>query len=309
MSLLFMFPGQGAQREGMLHSLPNSPEVAQTIEQASVVLGTNCLSLDTATSLESTIAVQLCLLIAGVAMARHFAVNNIVPSMVAGLSIGAYPAAVTAGVLNFADAVRMVKRRAELMDQAYPQGFGMTAINGLDRFELGAIIATIHSSNSPVYLANLNAAKQLVIAGSESAMQEVAEQALRQGATKTIRLAVTVPSHCPLFDDAALQLQRTFEDVGFSAPRIAYLSSNAARALFNPLHIKLDLTSNMAKQVHWADTLRLAWERGARLAIEMPSGTVLSKLASAHWMEGVALACDNSRLDTLFALAGRAHSH
>lgn len=83
------------------------------------------------------------------------------------------------------------------------------------------------------------------------------------------------------------------------------MCANAARALFDPQQIKLDLTSNMAKQVHWVSTLRLAWERSARLAIEMPSGAVLSKLATAQWPEGVALACDNSRLDTLLELAQR----
>jgi malonate decarboxylase epsilon subunit len=249
--------------------------------------------------------VQLCLLIAGVAMARLFTAHKIVPAMVAGLSIGAYPAAVVAGVLSFVDAVRMVRRRAQLMEQAYPHGFGMSAINGLGRIELDNIISAIHSADAPVYLANLNGPKQLVIAGSKSAMQLVIQRALELGAAKAIPLAVNVPSHCPLFDSSAQQLQDAFAEIAVGAPRSVYLSANAARAMFDPQQIKLDLTSNMAKQVHWADTLRLAWERGARLAIEMPSGTVLSKLATTQWPEGVALACDNSRLDTLLALAQR----
>jgi len=113
MSSLLVFPGQGAQRPGMLRHLP-----ASVLDEASEALAEDVRQLDSARALVSTRAVQLCLLIAGVAHARLLART---PDYVAGLSIGAYPAAVIAGALDFADAVRLVSLRGELMQQAYPQ--------------------------------------------------------------------------------------------------------------------------------------------------------------------------------------------
>jgi len=157
----------------------------------------------------------------------------------------------------------------------------------------------------PVYLANLNAPTQYVISGAEPALAQVMKQALQRGASRAQRLAVTVPSHCPLFAEAALALQNEMDVIPARRPTVLYLSANLARVVWDPLKIQHDLASNMASQVHWSDTLQLAWERGARLAIEMPGGAVLSNLASGQWSEGLALSCDDSRLDTLVALAKR----
>ena len=300
-----MFPGQGAQRVGMLHGLPDTDEVERTLHQASEILGSDCQLLDSASALESTYAVQLCLLIAGVAMARVFAANKVVPDMVAGLSVGAFPAAVTAGALEYADAIRLVQLRAQLLERAYPQGYGMAAINGLDKFALQKMIDAVHCDAAPVYLANLNAPQKLVISGINSALEKVLQKALQSGASKAIQLAVNVPSHCPLFADAMRQMQNAMKQLVLYRPTRTYLSANAARALFDPNLIGIDLASNMARQVHWSETSRLAWERGARLAFEMPGGTVLSDLVGAQWSDGMALSCDTSRLDTLIALARR----
>lgn len=308
MSVLFMLPGQGAQRAGMLHALPSVRQIDEALQEASDILGGDCLLLDTTEALESTYAVQLCLLIAGVAMARLFAANGIVPTMVAGLSAGAFPAAVIAGAIDYATAIKLVQRRARLMEQAYPTGYGMAAVTGLDRFELGKIIDAIHSKAAPVYLANFNAEKQIVISGSVTALEEVMEQALQAKATKAARLAVNVPSHCPLFDDAAAQMKKSLDKIRLRRPCVTYLSASSARVLFDPQLIGDDLAGNMARQVHWSETMRLAWERGARLAIELPGGTVLSNLAATQWTEGISLACDSTRLDTLLELAAREQS-
>src|SRR5438094_963485 len=130
MSVLYTFPGQGAQCAGMLHALPDDPEVRRTIEEAGAVLGFAPLTLDNAQALRSTVAVQLSLLIAGVATARVLFALGHEADMVAGLSIGAYPAAVVAGALDSADAVRLLALRGRLMEQGYVPGYGMTAIVG-----------------------------------------------------------------------------------------------------------------------------------------------------------------------------------
>jgi malonate decarboxylase epsilon subunit len=299
MSVLFTFPGQGAQKPGMLHTLPAHPETARVLDEASAVLGHDVGTLDTEAALRSTVAVQLCLLVAGVAMARLLAAHGAGPAMVAGLSIGAWPAAVVAGVMEFADAVRLVALRARLMEEAYPAGYGMTAITGLTARQLEPLLASMRGSNSPVYLANLNAERQLVISGAEPAMAAVAALALEHGALRAERLAVPVPSHCELLAAEARQLASAMEGVPLRRPAITYISSSTARALFDGRAVATDLAANMARPVLWADTLRHAWERGARLAVEMPSGSVLTRLAEPVFAEGRAMCCDGNRLDSV----------
>jgi malonate decarboxylase epsilon subunit len=299
MSVLFTFPGQGAQKPGMLHALPDHPETARTLAEASAALGREVLGLDSDAELRSTVAVQLCLLVAGVAMARVLAAHEASPAMVAGLSIGAWPAAVTAGVLPFQDAVRLVELRGRLMEDAYPSGYGMMAVGGLTRQQLEPLVAQVHGAGKPVYLANLNGPRQIVIAGQEAAMEEVAGLALAQGAQRAERLAVAVPSHCELLDAQARTLACAMDQVALARPRIAWVSSSLARVLFDARSIGADLAANMARPVLWADTVRHAWERGARLAVEMPSGSVLTRLTAPEFPDGVALSCEGERLDNL----------
>jgi malonate decarboxylase epsilon subunit len=305
MSVLFTFPGQGAQRPGMLHMLPDHPETSRTIAETADALGEDPLQLDISDAFASSFAVQICLLLAGVAMARVLAAQGARPDMVAGLSIGAYPAAVVAGVLDYADAVRLVTRRGRLMDSRYPEGYGMAAIIGLDQRQLEPLIAGVHTRATPVYLANLNATRQFVIAGANEALQSVMVLALARGATKAERLAVTVPSHCELFNADAITMRNAFRGIALRQAKPMYLSSSAARALSDPQRIADDLADNLARQVRWQDTTRLAWERGARLAVEMPSGTVLTNLTAPMFIGGQAISCENTKLDTVVALIGR----
>ncbi len=300
MTVLFTFPGQGAQKPGMLHALPEHAETARTLAEATAALGRDVLALDNAEALRSTVAVQLSLLVAGVAFARVLAAHGAAPGMVAGLSIGAWPAAVVAGVLDFADAVRLVELRARLMEDAYPSGYGMTAVGGLTRQQLEPLLAQVHAPETPVYLANLNAPRQLVVAGQAAALDAVAALALAGGASRAERLAVAVPSHCALLDEQARTLACAAAQVAHRRPHITWISSSGARAVFDPDRIVADLAANMARPVLWADTLRHAWERGARVALEMPSGSVLTRLAQeADFAAGTALCADGNRLDTL----------
>jgi malonate decarboxylase epsilon subunit len=308
MSVLFSFPGQGAQKPGMLHTLPDHPETARTLAEASAALGREVLALDGDAELRSTVAVQLCLLVAGVAMARVLAAHEASPTMVAGLSIGAWPAAVTAGVLSFEDAVRLVELRGRLMEDAYPSGYGMMAVGGLTRQQLEPLVAQVHGAGKPVYLANLNGPRQIVIAGQEAAMEEVAGLALAHGAQRAERLAVAVPSHCELLDAQARTLACAMDQVALARPRIAYVSSSLARVLFDGRRIGADLAANMAQPVLWADTVRHAWERGARLAVEMPSGSVLTRLTAPEFPDGAALSCEGERLDNLILAIQQAKS-
>ncbi|GLO58652.1 malonyl CoA-acyl carrier protein transacylase [Pseudomonas putida] len=281
----------------MLHRLPEG--AGPLLEEASDTLGHQVLGLDSEQALQSTRAVQLCLLLTGVAWARRLLQQSPAPDYVAGLSIGAYPAAVTAGALAFADAVRLVALRGELMQRAYPQGYGMTALSGLD---LASVERLLVEAGGEVYIANLNSENQIVIAGSEAAMAAVAQRARSLGQGVARRLAVSVPSHCPLLDAPAAELAQAFAAVELRRPIITYLSGSSARPIHDPQRLRDDLAGNMARVVDWRATLRNAYERGVRLHLEIPPGSVLSGLARQVFANGRVVAIESTRLDSVDAL-------
>lgn len=299
MSTLWAFPGQGAQQPGMLQALPDATVVHDCLELASATLGEDVRLLDSADALQDTRAVQLCLLIAGVAAARLLSERGHRPDYVAGLSIGAYAAAVLAGALDFADAVRLVALRGELMQRAYPDGYGMTAILGLDQASIERLLG---EAEGPVYLANINAETQLVIAGSDTAMAAVAERARALGAGAAKRLAMSVPSHCELLNAPARELAGAFAKVELRAPQVRYLSGSSARLIRDPETLRDDLAYNMSRVVDWQATLVTAYERGVRLHLELPPGGVLTGLARRVFEPGQAIAFSGARLDTLDAM-------
>lgn len=297
MKILFTFPGQGTQRPGMLHNLPDG---AALLADVRAVLGAETDKLDTPEALQHTRAVQLCLLIAGVAWANELIRHDVKPDIVSGLSIGAYPAAVIAGALDFRDALRLVALRGDLMEQAYPQGYGLTAIVGLTLSQVEKLML-----GSGTFIANLNAETQIVIAGRDEDMAEVARKALEAGASKATRLAVSVPSHCALLDKPAAELAKAFESVTLSRSLRAYLSGTTGRVLWEPQKIADDLAFNMARTVQWQDAMVSANQRDARLAIEMPPGSVLTGLTHLAGWQGEAICMELNSVAVAQHLAHR----
>lgn len=294
MKILFTFPGQGAQTPHMLHQLPDNEITKKILATSSETLNEDVFKLDTKEALQKTRAVQLCILITGIVYANLLKDQGVNPDFTSGLSIGAFPAAVFAGALEFTDALKLVSLRGELMEKAYPQGYGLTSIQGLLQKKVESLVASVNCSQFPVYVANYNDEDQFVIAGSESAMLKVAELAKQNGARKTTKLAVSVPSHCDLLSEAAKQLAEAMEKVVFKNPRIHYLSGSTARAISQPNKIADDLAYNMSHPVHWHDAMVAAYERGARLAIEMPPGAVLTGLTKKVMEQGDAVStCQN----------------
>lgn len=301
MSSLLAFPGQGSQRPGMLGALPDHRLIRECLSEASDVLGEDVRSLDTDHALAGTRNVQLCLLIAGVASTRLLESHAPAADWVAGLSIGAYAAAVAAEAVTFEDALRLVALRGQLMQDAYPQGYGMTAVIGL---ELQAVEALVEGApgTTPLYVANINADNQIVVAGAEPGLADLETRVRADGNGVAKRVAISVPSHCPLLDGPAATLAEAFATVRIERPRRRYLSGSLARRIQDPAALREDLAFNMARPVHWHATLRSAYERGVRLHIEMPPGNVLTGLARRVFASGSTIAFQGNRLDTLDAL-------
>jgi malonate decarboxylase epsilon subunit len=305
MSVAFLFPGQGAQQVGMLHRLPDHPMVASTLREASIALGQDVSLLDSAQALESTVAVQLALVIAGVAVTRALVAEGAQPVLVAGFSVGTFSAAVTAGILDFPTALRLVHLRGTFMEQAYPQGYGMGAIVGLTEAQISRVLKSINTSATPVFLANINAPRQMVITGMDLAIQQVFDRALQVGAHKVMRLSVQVPSHCPLMAPVAERLKQAIERVPLLPSKVPYISTSSARVLHVPDAIGKDLALNVARPVRWYDTTTALFELGARLFIELPPEHVLTDLATEAFPEARAIALAKSRLDSVITLVKR----
>lgn len=306
MSVAFLFPGQGAQSPGFLHRLLDvEPDLAGHLAQASEILGADALALDSAEALASTVAVQLSTVIAASAWAALCRTRGVIPAAVAGLSVGAFAAAETAGALSLADMLPLVRLRAQLMEQAYPEGYGLSAVVGLTERRLSILVAEVHSEASPVYLANLNAPTQFVLAGAVSAMERVLDLARAAGARKAERMAVSVPSHCPLLASVGDALAHAIAAVPIASPRIPYVGNRRGRLLKDPDAIRDDLARNVMYPVLWHDASRVLYENGARLFVEMPPGHTLTNLAAAAFEDAKCLAAEESRFDTVEVLAAR----
>ncbi|WP_225034146.1 malonate decarboxylase subunit epsilon [Paraburkholderia sp. XV] len=298
--LAYLFPGQGAQTEGFLHRLGTQPVIQTTLDEASAVLNLDVLTLDTQAALESTVAVQTGLLIAGVAMQRALATEGLAPELSAGLSVGAYAAAVSCGAIDFADALLMVRKRAELMETAYPRGYGLSAIAGLTEHEIEKLAdAQARDAAARVYVANVNAPRQIVMAGSDAALDAFNARALAAGARKATRLAVSVPSHCELLAAAADALTDYARSVPFRAPSSGYIGNRGGRALHTADAVRDDLATNMRHTVRWFDALTVMIEMGAKVFVEAPPGQVLTDIVRDQYPDTAAIAASTLPFERL----------
>jgi malonate decarboxylase epsilon subunit len=305
MNVAFLFPGQGSQQPGMLHDLPECAAIASTLKEASAVLDRDILELDSEVALHSTVAVQLALLISGVAFGRALLAEGAAPHMVGGLSVGSFAAAVIADSLDFHLALPLVRLRGELMEDLYPSGYGMAAIIGLDEKQLSDLIAEVTSPDSPVFLANLNAPRQIVVSGALAGLERLMERARLAGASRTQRLNVSIPSHSRLLESVAEELDRAMGDVSLRSPQCVFVGNRGGRPLRDSASIRWDLVSNVAHAVRWHDATTLMFELGARLFVELSPGRALTNLAAASFPEARAIACSGSRIDFIAQIVRR----
>ncbi len=305
MSVAFLFPGQGSQQPGMLHDLPESTETAATLKESSIILDRDVLELDSEVALRSTAAVQLSLLISGVAFARALIAEGAAPDMVGGLSVGSFAAAVIADSLEFGFALSLVRLRGELMEKMYPCGYGMAAITGLDEIQLRDLVGEVSTPEFPVFLANLNAPRQMVVSGAELGLERLLDKARLAGASRAQPLNVQVPSHCRLLEPVADQLDRAFVGVSIRPPKYIYIGNRGGRPLRDPAAVRRDLVSNVAHAVRWHDATTLMFELGAQLFVELPPGRVLVNLAAASFPEARAIACAGSRIEFVAQIVRR----
>ncbi|MGH8853191.1 MAG: ACP S-malonyltransferase [Telluria sp.] len=276
----FLFTGQGAQAVGMLNGFAGNPVVEQTVAEASDALGFDLgrlIAEGPKEELDLTTNTQPVMLTAAVAVYRAWiAAGGPVPNLVAGHSLGEYSALVAAGVIEFRDAVPLVRFRAQSMQDAVPVGQGgMAVVLGLQADEVRAVCAEA-AQGEVVEAVNFNEPTQIVIAGHAAAIDRACEIAKAKGAKRAMKLAVSAPFHSSLLKPASDRLRDYMEKLSFSAPRIDLINNVDVAILNDPSAIKDALVRQAAGPVRWVETMQKMAASGVTQVIECaPSKTLI----------------------------------
>lgn len=282
-SLALVFPGQGSQQVGMMRELAERYSVVRTtFEEASDALGYDLWHVvqeGPAENLDATACTQPALLTASVAIWRVWQeLEGTRPGTMAGHSLGEYSAMVCAGVLPFAEGVRLVKLRGEAMQQAVPAGSGgMAAILGLE--DAAVEQACREAAQGEVVAAvNYNAPGQVVIAGGKAAVERAIALCQQAGAKRALPLPVSVPSHCDLMRPAAERLSSAMSDIEMRPPRYTVVQNVDAQAHADVDTLRTRLVEQLYQPVRWTSCIESMAGQGAEVFIECGPGKVLTGL-------------------------------
>jgi [acyl-carrier-protein] S-malonyltransferase len=282
-SVAWIFPGQGSQKVGMGRSWATAhQEAASVFAEADQVLGMSLSLLcweGPEEELQLTANLQPAILTASVAVQRVLARHHARPDLVAGHSLGEYSALVAAGSLAFSDALRLVRRRGELMQEAVPVGSGaMAAILGLEA-EAVERLATEAAAGDVCTVANLNAPEQTVIAGHRQAVERAVALASERGAKRAFLLPVSAPFHCPLMAPARKALEPMLEATSFADPAVPVVTNVDALPVRTGEQARRALARQVDSPVRWVESVGwMAQEGGAERWVEVGPGSVLSGL-------------------------------
>ncbi len=279
----FVFPGQGSQAVGMLNGFADNKVVQDTLAEASDALGFDLgkmIAEGPKEDLDLTTNTQPVMLTSSVAFYRAWiAAGGAVPEVVAGHSLGEFSALVASGVIPFADAVKLVRFRAQAMQEAVPVGQGsMAAIIGLTGDEVKAACSEA-AQGEVVEPANFNSPTQIVIAGHNTALARACDIAKAKGAKRALMLPVSAPFHSSLLQPASVRLADYMSKLNFSAPQIPLINNVDVAILSNPEEIKDALVRQVASSVRWVETIEKMAGMGITHVVECGPGKVLAGLS------------------------------
>ncbi|MEN9780284.1 MAG: S-malonyltransferase [Pseudomonadota bacterium] len=280
----FVFPGQGSQSVGMLDAWGDHPAVTQTLKEASDALGQDLAKLiheGPKEDLALTTNTQPVMLTAAIAAYRAWrSEGGAAPAVVAGHSLGEYSALVASGVLTLAQAVPLVRVRAQAMQEAVPVGAGaMAAILGMEADKVRAICAEVTASlgaGEVAEAANFNDPSQTVIAGTKAGVDKACEALKAAGAKRALPLPVSAPFHSSLMKPAAERLREKLAEVDFAAPHIPVVNNIDVAVETDIARIKDALYRQAFGPVRWVECMQAIKGRGASVVVECGPGKVLA---------------------------------
>ncbi len=282
--IAFLFPGQGSQYIGMGADFCAEFAVAsQTFEEASDALGIDVAKLcfeGEATILALTANAQPAILTTSVAALRVvLEETEIRPDLLAGHSLGEFTALVASGCVRFRDAVRIVRKRGEFMQEAVPPGVGkMAAVLGLTSKEVSELCAGVAGEKAVVSPANFNSPTQTVISGEAGAVEAVSRIAKEKGARRVVELEVSAPFHCSLMEPAALRLREVIAKVDLHPMKYPVVTNIEATANSDPARVEDILVEQVVSPVRWAESLEFIKNFGVSEFFEIGPSKVLSGL-------------------------------
>lgn len=282
MKFAFVFPGQGSQSVSMMNGFVALPVVRQTFAEASEALGQDLWSLvaqGSDSALNQTVNTQPVMLTAGVAVYRAWEdLHGPEPAVMAGHSLGEYSALVASGAIGFADALRIVRLRAQAMQEAVPEGTGgIAAILGLEDEAVGAVCREA-AQGEVVEPANYNSPAQVVVAGHRGAVERAMVLAKARGAKRAMMLPMSAPSHCSLMRPAAERLAQALAQVPIQSPQIPVLHNVDAGERHDADAIREALVRQVHSPVRWVEIVRRLAQEGVTHVVECGPGKVLAGL-------------------------------
>ncbi len=309
MKIAIVFPGQGSQRQGMLQGFAETPIVRQTMDEASAVLGQDLWQLIASgppEDLNATVNTQPVMLSSAYAMYRAWeAAGGPRAAVMAGHSLGEYTALVAAGALSFADAVPLVRFRAQAMQEAVPMGSGgMAVIMGLNAAAVKAACEEA-AQGDVVEAVNFNDQAQIVIAGLKPAVDRACVAAKARGAKRALPLPVSAPFHCSLLKPAAERLRARLAITAINQPTIPVIHNFDVATHADPASIREALAQQAANPVRWVETVQSMAATGVTHVVEIGPGKVLQGLVKriAPEISALAVTDADSLKSTLEALA------
>lgn len=281
MSICFVFPGQGSQYVGMVKDLHDDyDEVKRLYHEASEKIGYDIATLTfngPKVELNRTHKTQPCLLVASIAVFTVLAKKGVIPSAVAGHSLGEYAALVAAGAISFLDAVAITEVRGKIMQEAVPEGQGlMAAILGLERKSIDDLCKSIKTGY--VAVANYNCPGQIVVSGERIAVEEAMKKAEDLGAKRVVSLNVSIPSHCSLMEKAGERFEEVLNGYSINNAQIPFVNNNKARFVSEADEIRKSLVKQLSEPVLWEDCIKTIASSKIDTFIEAGPGKVLSGL-------------------------------
>ncbi len=299
----FVFPGQGSQTVGMLDGFAGNVAVRETVAEASDALGFDVgkmIAEGPKESIDLTVNTQPIMLTTSIAFYRAWlAAGGSVPEVVAGHSVGEFSALVAAGVIPLADAVKLVRFRATVMQEAVPVGVGgMAAIIGLDAETLKTVCIEA-AEDDVVEPANFNSPIQTVIAGHKTALDRACKLAKAKGAKRALLLPVSAPFHSSLLVPASERLADYMKDMVFSTPKIPVINNVDVVIQNDPVAIKDALVRQVASSVRWVEIIQKMALMSITHIVDCGPGKVLAGMIKRidGSIRGLAIV-DQTSLDT-----------
>ena len=272
----FIFPGQGAQEPGMGKDFyENSASAREVFDQAESLLGLNMkkLCFEENEELNITEYTQIALLTACMAMERVVREQGVTPQVTAGLSLGEYCAIVSAGGMELSDAMRLVRKRGILMQEAVPAGEGsMAAVLGMD----GPSIEKVLEGRDGVWIANYNCPGQIVITGYKAPVEEASKALQEAGAKRVLPLKVSGPFHSPLMDPAGEGLKEVFDQMELSSLKLPYVTNVTAEYVSDIARTKELLIRQVSSSVRWQQSVEAMIAAGVDTFVEIGPGRTLT---------------------------------